>query len=72
MVWLPVMGTGVQIAGIIRTNGTFDDIVVLHAPNPELALATLSAVRQRRYTPTYVDGQAVEVVTITDVRFHPR
>jgi len=66
------MGASVQIAGLIRTNGTFDDIVVLSAPSPDLALATLLAVRQWRYSPTYVEGQAVEVVTVTDVHVHPR
>jgi hypothetical protein len=66
------IGASVQIAGMISTNGTFDDIVVLSAPSPELALSTLLAVRQWRYSPTYVDGNAVAVVTITDVLFHPR
>jgi outer membrane biosynthesis protein TonB len=69
---IPGMGASVQIAGLIRTNGTFDNIVVLSAPSPDLALATLLAVRQWRYSPTYVNGKAVEVVTITDVRFHIR
>ena len=49
-----------------------DDIVVLDAPDPDSALATLVAVRQWRYSPTLVDGQAVEVVTNSVVRFHPR
>jgi hypothetical protein len=69
---IPGMGVRVQIAGLIRTNGTFDNIVVLSSPSPDLALATLSAVRQWRYSPTYVKGEPVEVMTVTDVRFHPR
>ena len=68
----PGMGSSVRIAGLIRTNGTFDDIVALSAPSPDVALATLSAVRQWRYSPTYVEGKAVAVMTITDVHFHPR
>src|SRR5262249_14948788 len=66
------LGLSVQIAGRISADGVFDDIVVLSAPSPDLALATLSAVRQWRYSPTYVDGQAVETVTIADVHFHPQ
>ena len=66
------MGATVQIAGLIRIDGTVDDIIVLSAPSPDLALAALTSLRQWRFSPTYVDGQAVEVVTVTDIHFHPR
>lgn len=69
---VPGWETGVQIAGLIRPNGVLDDIIVLSAPNPDLAITTLLAVRQWRYSPTSVDGQPVEVVTVTDVHFHLR
>jgi hypothetical protein len=58
-------------SAISLPRGNTESIIVLSAPTPELALATLSAVRQWRFSPTYVDGQAVEVVT-TDVLFHSR
>jgi hypothetical protein len=63
---------GVRIAAVIRVDGTFDDIVVLSAATPDLAIGVLSVVRQWRSCPTYLDGKPVEVVTITDFGFHAR
>jgi len=67
-----VLGMRVQAAAVIRTSGVLDDMVVLSAPDPDFALATLMALRQWRYSPTYVDGQAVEVTTTIDLLLHPR
>jgi Carboxypeptidase regulatory-like domain/Gram-negative bacterial TonB protein C-terminal len=68
--WAP--GLNVQTAAVIRTNGVLDDMVVLSAPDPDFALATLMALRRWRYSPTYLDGQAVEVTTTIDLLLHPR
>jgi len=38
------MGATVQIAGLIRIDGTVDDIIVLSAPSPDLALAALTSL----------------------------
>jgi hypothetical protein len=63
---------GVQIAGIIRVDGRFDDIIALSAATQDLAIAVLSAARQWRYSPTYIDGKAVEVTAVAHVGFHSR
>ena len=63
---------GVSVAAVIHADGTVDDLIVLSAGNEEAATTTLLAVRQWRYSPTYLDGQPVEVSTTIDVRFHPR
>jgi outer membrane biosynthesis protein TonB len=63
---------GVTIAARIHADGKVDDLVVLFAPNEDFALATLAAVRQWKYSPTYLDGEPVEVVTTISVGFHPR
>jgi TonB family protein len=53
----------------MRADGTLDDLVVLSAPSPDLGLAALYAVREWRYSPTLVDGRAVEVVFTVQVNF---
>jgi len=59
----------VRIAMIILPNGALDDLVVLSAPDGGLARAALAAVRQWKYSPTYLDGQAVESNLTVDVNF---
>jgi TonB family protein len=59
----------VRIATIVLPDGTLDDLVVLSAPNKELAVATLVAVRQWRYSPTHLDGEPVETNFTIDVKF---
>ncbi len=59
----------VRIAMIILPNGALDDLVVLSAPDGGLARAALAAVRQWKYSPTYLDGQAVEANLTVDVNF---
>jgi protein TonB len=63
-----IRGT-VRIATIIHADGTLDDLVVLSAPSPDLALAGLLAVRQWRYSPTYLDDRPVEASLTIDVNF---
>jgi len=65
-----VRGT-VKIAAIILPDGTLDDLVVVSAPDTSLALNALLAVRQWHYSPTYLDGQAVEASLTIDVDFEP-
>jgi TonB family protein len=66
-----ISGT-VDIATVMRVDGTLDDLVVLSAPTSDLALAALVAVRQWRYTPTLLDGRALEVEFTVHVNFAPR
>jgi TonB family protein len=63
-----VVGT-VEIAMIILPDGSVNDLVVLSAPNGNLALAALLAVRHWRYSPTYLDNQPVEASLTVDVKF---
>lgn len=63
-----VAGT-VRIATLILSDGTVDDLVVLSAPDRSLAEAALLAVRQWRYSPTQLDGRAVEANLTIDVNF---
>jgi len=66
-----ISGT-VEIATVLRTDGTLDDLVVLSAPTRDLAYAALLAVRQWRYTPTLLNGQPVEVNFNAQVNFELR
>lgn len=59
----------VRIATIVLPDGTLDDLVVLSAPNKDLAVAALVAVRQWRYSPMQVDGEPVETSFTIDVQF---
>jgi TonB family protein len=59
----------VDIAATLRIDGTLDDLVVLSAPHPDLALAALLAVRRWRYSPTLFSGTPVEVFFAIDVNF---
>ena len=61
----------VRIAMIILPDGTLDDLVVLTAPDDNLAIAALAAVRQWRYSPTSLDGEPVEANLTVDVNFEP-
>lgn len=63
-----VSGT-VKIAMIILPDGTVNDLVVLSAPNSNLAIAALLAVRRWQYSPTYLDDQPVEASLTVDVTF---
>jgi len=63
-----ISGT-VDIATTMRVDGTLDDLVVLAAPNSELALSALVAVQQWLYTPTLLDGRPVEVDFEIHVKF---
>ena len=55
------------VAAVIRTDGTPDDLIVLSATSSDLASAALMAVRQWRYSPTYLAGKVVELATLIDV-----
>lgn len=58
----------VLVRATIGTDGEVHEIEVLSG-NPILAEAALSAVRQWRYRPTLLDGEAVEVETEITVNF---
>jgi periplasmic protein TonB len=58
----------VLLRAVIGTDGEVHEAEVLSG-NPILAAAALAAVRQWRYRPTLLDGQAVEVETQITVNF---
>jgi TonB family protein len=62
----------VKIAMIILPDGTVNDLVVLSAPNGNLAIAALLAVKRWQYSPTYLDDQPVEASLTVDVTFQKR
>jgi TonB family protein len=60
----------VLLDAIIGTDGTVSSVRVLSAQaHPELAMAAVDAVRQWQFTPTLLNGVAVEVVMTVTVRF---
>jgi TonB family protein len=58
----------VLLRAVIGTDGEVHSLEVLSG-NPILAQAAYAAVRQWRYRPTQLDGQAVEVETQITVNF---
>ena len=58
----------VRLEGIIAKDGTIQKLRVL-AGHPLLVTAALEAVRQWVYSPTQLNGQAVEVIAPIDVNF---
>lgn len=63
-----VKGT-VRISTIMLSDGSLDDLVVLSAPDKDLAVAALMAVKQWRYSPRQLDGKPVETSFTVDVNF---
>jgi TonB family protein len=60
----------VPIEAVIGRDGTVASVRVLSAPvHPDLAIAAVDAVRQWRFTPTLLNGVAVDVVMTVSVRF---
>jgi TonB family protein len=60
----------VPIQAIIGRDGTVLSVRVLSAQvHPDFAIAAVDAVRQWRFTPTLLNGAAVEVVMTVSVRF---
>ena len=62
-----VQGT-VKIQAIIASNGSIQNLRVISGP-PLLIEVALSAVKQWRYQPTMLNGNAVQVITEIDVVF---
>jgi protein TonB len=58
----------VIIEAIIGTDGTVNEAKVLR-PVPELEKAAIDAVMQWKYTPTLLNGEAVEVIMTVTVTF---
>jgi TonB family protein len=63
-----VSGT-VRIEGVVLLDGTINDLVVLSAPDPDLAVAGLTAAQQRRCSPVRRNGRPAETVTTIDFVF---
>ncbi|MCX6545192.1 MAG: energy transducer TonB, partial [Acidobacteria bacterium] len=70
----PQRGKGANVHGTVRmrvligVDGKVKDASVLSGPQP-LQAAALENVQQRRYQPTVVDGQPVEVETEVSIKF---
>ncbi len=58
----------VVLSAIIATDGTVQSVTVVSG-NPVLVPAAVTAVREWRYKPTLLNGQAVEVETLITVNF---
>jgi protein TonB len=58
----------VHLVGVIATDGTIQSLQVISG-HPFLVTAAVEAVRQWRYQPTVLNGQAVEVMAPIDVTF---
>ena len=63
-----VAGT-VVLKAIIGRDGTVRRLTLISG-HPLFVQAAIEAVRQWLYKPTYLNGQAVEVITEVDVHFH--
>jgi protein TonB len=70
----PAMGLAVRVEGtvvlqaVISKAGTIENLRVVSGP-PMLQMAAMDAVKQWRYKPYQLDGQAVEVETTVNVVF---
>ncbi len=62
-----IQGT-VKLSAVISKDGTIQKLEVMSG-HPLLVPAALSAVKQWRYRPTLLNGEAVEVLTNIDVNF---
>jgi periplasmic protein TonB len=61
----------VKLRVVIGKTGAIQDVTVLDGP-PIFIPESLRAVRQWRYTPTSINGEAVEVITEVHFDFNPR
>jgi protein TonB len=60
----------VPIEAVIAADGTVSYVRVLSAQvHPDFAIAAVDAVRQWQFTPTLLNGRAVEVVMTVSVQF---
>ena len=59
----------VQLHAIISTDGTIESLQVISG-DPGFYQSALDAVRQWRYKPTILNGQAVEVETVITVIYN--
>ncbi len=62
-----VSGT-VQLTGVIARNGTIEHLELVSG-NPLLVPAAMAAVKQWIYSPTFLNGEPVEVIAPIDVIF---
>ena len=60
----------VKLQLTIGTDGRVSSAKALEG-HPMLANAAIAAVRNWTYRPTLLDGQAIEVTTTIEIRFHP-
>ena len=62
------MSGTVRLAAIISRDGSIQNLQVVSG-HPLLTTAAVDAVKQWRYMPTLLNGEAVEVITQIDVNF---
>jgi len=65
-----IQGT-VRVETVILKDGTVvaDSIRIISSPHISLNKAAIENVKQRRYKPTFLNGEAVSVITTIDVEF---
>jgi len=59
----------VQLETVISAEGVPQDIRVVSSPSDDLSQSALDAVRQWRYSPTLLNGEAIPVVTTVIVNY---
>jgi TonB family protein len=59
----------VVMRAVIGTDGHIHDLQVIYSPDPDLAVAALTAVRQWTYRPYMLNGVPVEIDTTINVKF---
>ena len=63
-----IQGT-VEVRAVITKAGDLRNLEVLKG-DPRLVPAALTAVKQWRYTPCLLNGEAVDVITVVDLTFN--
>ena len=70
----PAAALAARVQGVVRLEVLIDSTggvaqATVQSGPPQLAQAAREAVLRYRYSPTELNGQAVEVITVVDVRF---
>ncbi len=59
----------VLLNAVILSDGSVDHVTVIHSPSPELSASATDAVKQCRYQPATLNGQAIAVQSLVEIRF---
>ena len=66
------IGGSVVLHALISRTGDISDLEIVSSPDPTLAEAAMSAVRQWKYKPYLLNGKPVDVDTTITVTFNNR